>query len=123
MPFTCLGSGKANADPFLRFLFSVYWEKRLPTVEGGALTAYWTVRAAIDAASPNVGFDVDVAVLSGSGKKYSARLCVSTDFLEHDTFIANAKDALRAERDRIFKPAPPGPPPASDAPPSLKSQP
>lgn len=121
MPFTCLGSGKASADPFLRFLFSVYWEKRLPTLEGGALTAYWTVKAAIEAASPNVGLDIDVAVLSGSGKSYSSKLLAETDFLEHDTFISEATDALRAVRDRIFNKPPPGPPIPSDVPPVLKA--
>jgi ParB-like chromosome segregation protein Spo0J/20S proteasome alpha/beta subunit len=57
--FICVGGGKPNADPFIRFLWSVFWD-RPPIVEEGALTAYWTVRAAIEAGTSGVGMDVDV---------------------------------------------------------------
>ena len=66
MPFISMGSGKASADPFLGFLQKVYWAKNLPTIQEGALAAYWTIQHAIDMKVTGVGFSVDVFILESA---------------------------------------------------------
>lgn len=101
--FICVGGGKANADPFIRFLWSVFWKDRPPLVEEGVLMVYWTIKAAIEAATSGVGFDVDVAYLKNiDGKKYELkRLGQPDDFLEHNELIAEGCSALRAIREKM----------------------
>jgi len=60
MPFITMGSGKASADPFLGFLRKVFWPVAPPTIQEGALAAYWTIQHAIDMKVSGVGFGVDV---------------------------------------------------------------
>jgi 20S proteasome alpha/beta subunit len=104
VPYVCVGSGKANADPFINFLWSVYWGKdRRPSVQGAVLTAYWTVKAAIEAHTFGVGFDPDVVLLSESlNGSFSVKEYSAEELLEHDDFIEQARDALRGLRDNIL---------------------
>jgi hypothetical protein len=60
MPFISMGSGKASADPFLGFLRKVFWPAGLPTLQEGALAAYWTIQHAIDMKVAGVGFGVEL---------------------------------------------------------------
>jgi 20S proteasome alpha/beta subunit len=55
MPFISMGSGKPSADLFLGFLQKVFWSSKLPTVQEGALAAYWTIQHAIDMKISGVG--------------------------------------------------------------------
>lgn len=104
VPYVCVGSGKANADPFIKFLWSVYWgAAQRPSVQGAVLTAYWTVKATIDAHTSGVGYSPDVAVISEDGARgYTVKIYSDDELLEHDGFIEQAHDALRAARDRIL---------------------
>ena len=105
VPFVCHGSGKANADPFLRYLWNVYWKDRPPTFKEAILAAYWTVQAVIDLHTSGVGFGVDAFVLEKNAGKYRARQLERAELQEHDEFIDAAESAMRSVRDRLSKPA------------------
>ncbi len=53
MPFVCLGSGKQNADPILRYLWAIYYPEdpasppRTASLQDGTILAYWTVAVGI----------------------------------------------------------------------------
>jgi 20S proteasome alpha/beta subunit len=97
IPFICQGSGKQNADPIIRYLWSIYFAREELTESDAVLAAYWTVRIAIDLKSHGVGFDTDVFVMNGSGCKK-----LSSDELEdHNEFIRAAEEQLRTLKTTI----------------------
>jgi 20S proteasome alpha/beta subunit len=108
MPFVSLGSGKANADPFLGFLRRVFWPARTPTVAEGELAAYWTVKHAIDMKTQGVGFDVDVFTIEKSGSSYVARQLDAANLKEHEDFRMEAEKRLSSLRDELTAAAAPG---------------
>jgi 20S proteasome alpha/beta subunit len=95
--FACHGSGKANADPILRFLWNVYWPKSYPTLQEAVLAAYWTVKIAIELKTPGVGFEPDVHVIepTGRGDKTHARQVLAAELEQHDGFIDAVKQAMQ----------------------------
>lgn len=99
IPFVCLGSGKSNADPFLRYIWSVLFDDGMPTIQQGVLAAYWTVKTAIALKSPGVGFSVDVFTLAPDGDAHTATQYSDAALSEHDDFIAAAESALRQIKD------------------------
>jgi 20S proteasome alpha/beta subunit len=101
IPFVCIGSGKFNADPFLRYLRSVFFQDLSPNLNEAVLAAYWTVQACIDAGTNGVGMGVDVFVLDATGKKPVARQLDEADLAEAKSFVKEAEDAWRDLRDRI----------------------
>jgi hypothetical protein len=48
MKWACIGSGQPNADPFMAFLWNVFWEDREPTLQEAIFTAYWATKTTID---------------------------------------------------------------------------
>jgi 20S proteasome alpha/beta subunit len=113
IPFVCLGSGKQNADPFLRYIWSIYFDGGLPNLSEGSLAAYWTVKAAIDLKSIGVGFKPDVFVLEQKGKEFTGRQLAQEELAGHDEYINEATQALLAIKNKIRGlgvPAPPTPP-------------
>lgn len=119
IPFVCQGSGKQNADPFLRYLWSVYFSDRPPSLQEAILVAYWTVKVAIDLKSPMVGFTPDVFVLDAPNPKapdkFIGRQVNESQLLEHSGFIKSVEDAMRSVRDGIVNP----PAAASTEPPTM----
>ncbi len=101
IPFVCIGSGKANADPFMRYLRSVFFQDQSPNLNEAVLAAYWTVQACIDAGTQGVGMGVDVFVLDAAGEKPAARQLEEADLAEAKSFVKEAEDAWRTLRDRI----------------------
>ena len=103
LPYICQGSGKQNADPFLAFIWSVYFGSSRPNISEAVLAAYWTVKVAIDLKSSGVGFAPDVSVLEKAtdGPGYIARQLGPNDLNETNDFIAEAESALRSIRDRM----------------------
>jgi 20S proteasome alpha/beta subunit len=104
LPFISMGSGKASADPFLGFLRKVYWPTNLPTIQEGALAAYWTIRHAIDMKVSGVGFDVDVFTIEPKDKAFVARRLTDAEVAEHVDFIKASEEALRGFRETIAAP-------------------
>jgi 20S proteasome alpha/beta subunit len=105
LPFISMGSGKPSADPFLGFLRKVYWSMKLPTIQEGALAAYWTIYHAIDMKVPGVGFSVDVFVVETKAKTFTARQLDEAEIAEHADFMKAAEDALRGVRDAMTAPS------------------
>jgi len=112
MPFISTGSGKSSADTFLGFLRKVYWPKQLPSLEEGALAAYWTVQHAIEMKVQGVGFATDVftVVPKPSGRDgrevvYVARQLDEAELKEHGGLIEAAEEALRGVRKAMNAPA------------------
>lgn len=114
IPFVCLGSGKQNADPFLRFIWSIYFDGALPNLSEGSLAAYWTVKTVIELLkSTGVGFTPDVFVLEQKGTEYVGRQLVSDELKGHDEYIHEATQALLGIKNKIrgLGVPPPAPPP------------
>jgi hypothetical protein len=96
------GSGKQNADPFLAYLWSVYFPKpNIPTLFEGILMAYWTVKTAIGSASPGIDLGIDVFVVDPNANPQTRELA-EKDLEPHDELIREAADALRSVRDNMF---------------------
>lgn len=119
MPFISMGSGKPSADLFLGFLRKVFWPTNPPTIQEGALAAYWTIQHAIDMKVNGVGFGVDVFVIEPSGKVFGARKLDDAEVAEHMEFIKASEEALRGVREAMT--APPTTQVPVAAPPTLKS--
>lgn len=101
MPFISMGSGKASADPFLGFLRKVFWPTTLPTLQEGALAAYWTIQHAIDMKVAGVGFGVDIFAVEPSDKSCKARELEDAELAEHAEFMKAAEEALRGVRQAL----------------------
>jgi 20S proteasome alpha/beta subunit len=117
MPFISMGSGKPSADPFLGFLRKVYWPTKLPTIQEGALAAYWTIQHAIDMKVSGVGFSVDVFVLEPKDRAFVARKLDEAEVTEHVEFMKASEEALRGVRDAMT--ASPAPQTPAETPPTL----
>ena len=113
MPFTCIGSGKQNADPLLGYLWSVYFkEGERPSLDDGILLAYWTVVIAINLKTFGVGFDPDVFVLARSGANYEASQVEQAQLQVHNDFIDASAAAIRKLREaQVEETQPQQPPP------------
>jgi 20S proteasome alpha/beta subunit len=110
LPFISMGSGKLSADPFLGFLRKVYWPTQLPTIQEGALAAYWTIQHAIEMKVSGVGFSVDVFVIEPKGKTFTARKLDEAEVAEHFEFMKAAEEALREVREAMTAPSAAQPP-------------
>lgn len=100
LPFICLGSGKQNSDPFLAYLWSVFFPSSLPTLQEGALLAYWSIKQAISSASPLIGLGIDVFILDPKANPITREL-TEDETKQHDEFINEAANALRAVPDTM----------------------
>lgn len=104
IPYAAVGSGKTNADPFLRFIWDVFWPERgfLPSLQEAILAAYWTVHLNIECQSDGVGMGFDVWSLrkSNDGSYHVEELSDALD--PHREFIEELKSAMRDRRDRTF---------------------
>jgi hypothetical protein len=103
VPFVCQGSGKANADPFLRFIWNIYWSrKQPPSLKEAVLAGYWTVRVVTDLRTPGVGCGVEVFTLSIRSGNAVAQQVAESAFEEHDGFIGAVEEAMRGVRDTML---------------------
>jgi Proteasome subunit len=118
MPFISMGSGKASADLFLGFLRKVFWPITLPTIQEGALAAYWTIQHAIDMKVSGVGFGVDAFVVEHVDKSCKARQLEDAEVAEHAEFMRASEEAMRGVRELLTEP--PETPAPPQAPPTLK---
>jgi 20S proteasome alpha/beta subunit len=105
VPFVCQGSGKANADPFLRFVWDIFWSKKPPTLNEAILAGYWTVRVVTQLRTSGVGCGVEVFTVRDVGGKSVAAKVEDSAVEEHDDFIAAVEDAMRSVRDNMSKTA------------------
>src|SRR5260370_11432752 len=103
LPYVCQGSGKQNADPFLAFIWSVYFNSSRPNISEAVLAAYWTVYVAIDLKSSGVGYAPDGSVLEkvAGGQGYNARQLSPNELNETNHFITKAVNAFGSIRGRM----------------------
>jgi hypothetical protein len=99
VPFICQGSGKGNADPFLRFLWDVYWSKKPPSLKEAVLAGYWTVKVVTQLRTYGVGCGVEVFTLKNQGNVAIAEKIADSALDEHNEFIAAVEEAMRGVRD------------------------
>lgn len=105
LPYVTAGSGKINADPFLRFIWDVFWPDagHLPPLREAIFAAYWTVQMNIEYQSTGVGIGVDVWTVERSSDGSFAAAATDRERLEPSgMFIETMKQAMRAQRDRTF---------------------
>jgi hypothetical protein len=117
VPFICQGSGKNNADPFLRFLWDVYWSKNAPTLKDAVLAGYWTVKEVTQLRTSGVGCGAEVFTLRHSGNAAIAEKIPDSALNEHNEFIEAVEEAMRGVSDRMVGKvagAPYVPPPVPD---------
>ena len=105
LPYVTAGSGKVNADPFIRFLWDVFWPDpgHLPPLREAIFAAYWTVQMNIEYQSTGVGIGVDVWTVNRNAN--GSYVATETDWerLEPSSmFIESLKQAMRTQRDRTF---------------------
>ena len=106
LPYVTAGSGKINADPFIRFIWDVFWPEpgHLPPLREAIFAAYWTVQMNIEYQSTGVGIGVDVwAVSRNTDGSYAAAETESTRLEPSGMFIESMKQAMRAQRDLTFR--------------------
>ena len=106
LPYVTAGSGKINADPFIRFIWDVFWPEpgHLPPLREAIFAAYWTVQMNIEYQSTGVGIGVDVwTVNRNADGSYAAAETDSTRLEPSGMFIESMKQAMRAQRDLTFR--------------------
>jgi hypothetical protein len=72
VPFSAIGSGQTNADPFLAFLSRVLWDGAFPDLPTGRLAAIWTLEHCIEVDTGGVGGDIQVAQIKREDGCWSA---------------------------------------------------
>ena len=105
LPYVTAGSGKINADPFIRFIWDVFWPDpgHLPPLREAIFAAYWTVQMNIEYQSTGVGIGVDVWTVNRNGDgSYAAAETDRTRLEPSGMFIESMKQAMRALRDLTF---------------------
>jgi hypothetical protein len=102
VPFICQGSGKGNADPFLRFLWDVFWSKGMPSLTEAVLAGYWTVKVVTQLHTSGVGCGVEVFTLKHDGNGAIATKIEDSALDEHNEFIAAVEEGMRGVRDRML---------------------
>lgn len=106
LPYVTAGSGKINADPFIRFIWDVFWPEpgHLPPLREAIFAAYWTVQMNIEYQSTGVGIGVDVwTVNRNADGSHVAAETDSTRLEPSGMFIESMKQAMRAQRDLTFR--------------------
>ena len=106
LPYVTAGSGKINADPFIRFIWDVFWPQpgHLPPLREAIFAAYWTVQMNIEYQSTGVGIGVDVwTVNRNADGSHVASETDSTRLEPSGMFIESMKQAMRAQRDLTFR--------------------
>jgi 20S proteasome alpha/beta subunit len=106
VPFVCMGSGKQNADPMLRFFWSILWPEQLPTVQEGILAAHLIITTVTDLRSEGVGMGLDVFAIEltpdPKGKdSFVAKQVPKEKFAEHEDFAESIHDAIKNVRDKL----------------------
>ena len=96
LPILCIGSGQAQADPFLAFIKRVMWKNRAPTsVREGMLGVLWTLRHVINVnAGFGVGGNPTIAVLRRGNNDWIAEALDEFSLSERIQSIEDAENWL-----------------------------
>ena len=91
LPYVSIGSGQANADPFLSFLRRVFWPQGTHlNVSQGIFISLWSLTQTIRSSPGGVAFPIVMAVLQNG----QARMLPEAEMDEHKQAIEEAEKAL-----------------------------
>jgi predicted proteasome-type protease len=105
LPFVTLGSGQANADPFLGFISSVLWPKHdvLPSFDLAMFATVWTLQQTIKHSPGGVGGPIEIVTLKKEdGKNWRAKKYVESDLQEHIVMIDEVQTEMRNALQKYF---------------------
>jgi hypothetical protein len=97
LPFQCIGSGQAHADPFLAFFKRVLWDDQCPESTGeGVLGALWTLNQVMRAyADKGVSGTADILTLKRVGENWQADRLLKEQMELHNEAIAEAEEIMK----------------------------
>ncbi len=95
LPFTAIGSGQAQADPFLAFIRRIFWPSGLPTLTDGQLACIWTLSEVIKHSPGGVGGSIQVVVLSKEKNKWKCSELPQPDIDTHLQALSAMEDEMR----------------------------
>lgn len=106
-PFGCIGSGQLYADPFLAFLWRVFFKDELPTIRQAILYTTWTLQHAINVNTGGVNGPMRIATLELSERKPVVTKLDEVDgsLQEGMTMVNDAETHLKKCLDEIGSPA------------------
>lgn len=102
-PFTTVGAGSLQADPFLAFVRRTFWNNLTPrNISEGIFGVLWTLdHVSMVNAGLGVGGRSRVAVLQKEGSEWVAEFISDSDLDEHKEAIFQAEDKLLSFRNRF----------------------
>jgi len=96
LPFVTIGSGQKIADPFLAFLWRVFWSKGDPLkISDAQLAVYWTLDHAIRTHPGGVAGRKQIITLEQSAGEWIATEIPEEQMEEHGQAVSEAEDVLR----------------------------
>ncbi len=96
LPFSCIGSGKQLADPYMAFFKNLFWPNdELPSMAQGEFTALWAMRQAIDFAPGGIADPVHLFRLDGNGTKFTAHKMPDEHLQEHMESIGALSEVMK----------------------------
>lgn len=93
--YASMGSGQLLADPYLRLMRHVFWQKGPPSLQSGKFAAMWVLRHAIQAAPGGIAEPIDMAVLEMKSGEPSARMLSPDELREHRESVDSATEHFR----------------------------
>ncbi|MFC1846936.1 hypothetical protein ACFLYS_02635 [Chloroflexota bacterium] len=112
LPFVSIGCGEPLADPFLAFIRSIFWEKRLPTAAEGRFAVMWALTHAIRTAPAGIGEPIQMATLEKIRGSFAARILSEDELQEHREAISKIEEHIKTfQVDQQTSDELPSPPP------------
>ncbi len=103
LPMVSLGSGQAQADPFLAFVKRIFWNNRAPkTIPEGIFGVLWTLQhVSTVKAGGGVGGKASIAVLEQQDNVWTAEKLNEDRLSEHLLAVGEAESLLKEFRKRF----------------------
>ena len=94
LPFVSIGSGQNIADPFLAFQRWIFWIDKLPSLEEGIFTVFWTLEHAIRTHPGGVSEPKQIVTIKKENNKYEIHDFQPNELKEHIGFINDIEKYL-----------------------------
>ena len=95
LPFTAIGSGQPQADPFLAFIRRIFWPSGLPTLTDGQLACIWTLSEVIKHSPGGVGGDIQVVLLTKEKHRWKSSELARVEIDTHLQALSAMEDEMR----------------------------
>ena len=100
-----MGSAQYITDPFLGFIREVFWNERIPNINEGIFSVYWTLHQAIELNTGGVKGPIQIAVLEKETKAgHIARELEEEELFEHQQHINEVVGLLRGFQENMRNP-------------------